>query len=316
MNTNRRSFLKRNVLLSSSILLAGPVDALAKASRTIYTKSVNKKQVNIMYSNDINGAVNSTSQGFGGLKSLQTTINNELVSTLLLDAGGFLNFNRNNHTETIQWMNKVGYHAVNLSAADLKQGIDAFASLLQDVAFDLLSCNYQFEHPKLQKAVKSYQVITYGKYRVGVTGVGETVKMAGLKVSDPVIALNKMAKYLKEDEACDLVVCLSHLGFDLESKENNHNLAASTINVDMVIGGNAKVGRSLLRIIKNAEKEEVLLGQNYGGAQSVSQVILAFNVFKEKNFLDLKQRVPGADQSMHVSESLSLVKQNQSKYNI
>ena len=84
----------------------------------------------------------------------------------------------------------------------------------------------------------------------------------------------------------------------------------------MVIGGNAKVGRSLLRIIKNAEKEEVLLGQNYGGAQSVSQVILAFNVFKEKNFLDLKQRVPGADQSMHVSESLSLVKQNQSKYNI
>lgn len=316
MNTNRRSFLKRNVLLSSSILLAGPVDAVAKASRTIYTKSVNQKQVNIMYSNDINGAVNSTSQGFGGLKSLQTTINNELVSTLLLDAGGFLNFNRNNHTETIQWMNKVGYHAVNLSAADLKQGMDAFAGLLPDMAFDLLSCNYQFEHPKLQKAVKSYQVITYGKYRVGVTGVGETVKMAGLKVSDPVIALNKMAKYLKEYEACDLVVCLSHLGFDLESKENNHNLAASTINVDMVIGGNAKVGRSLLRIIKNAEKEEVLLGQNYGGAQSVSQVILAFNVFKEKNFLDLKQRVPGADQSMHVSESLSLVKQNQSKYNI
>lgn len=315
MNTNRRSFLKRNVLLSSSILLAGPVDALAKASRTIYTKSVNQKQVNIMYSNDINGAVNSTSQGFGGLKSLQTTINNELVSTLLLDAGGFLNFNRNNHAETIQWMNKVGYHAVNLSAADLKQGIDAFASLLPDMAFDLLSCNYQFEHPKLQKAVKSYQVITYGKYRVGVTGVGESTKMAGLKVDDPVIALNKMAKYLKEDEACDLVVCLSHLGFDLESKENNHNLAASSRNIDLVIGGNTKTGRSLLRAIRNTEKQEVLLGQNYSGAQSVSQVTLGFNDFKKKTFLDLKQRVPGTDQSIHVSESLSLIKQKQNKYN-
>jgi len=315
MNSNRRSFLKRNVLLSSSILLAGPVDALAKASRTIYTKSVNQKQVNIMYSNDINGAVNSTSQGVGGLKSLQTTINNELVSTLLLDAGGFLNFNRNNHTETIQWMNKVGYHAVNLSAADLKQGMDAFVGLLPEMAFDLLSCNYQFEHPKLQKAVKSYQVITYGKYRVGVTGVGETVKMAGLKVSDPVIALNKMAKYLKENESCDLVVCLSHLGFDLEAKENNQNLAASTANVDMVIGGNAKVGRSLLRVIKNAEKEEVLLGQNYKGAQSVSQVTLEFNALKNKTLLDLKQRVPGSDLSIHVSESLSLIKQKQNKYN-
>lgn len=315
MNTNRRSFLKRNVLLSSSILLAGPIDTLAKASRTIYTKSVNQKQVNIMYSNDICGAVNSTAQGFGGLKSLQTTINNELVSTLLLDAGGFLNFNKNNHTETIQWMNKVGYHAVNLSAADLKQGVDAFANLLPHMAFDLLNCNYEFEHPKLQKNVKSYQVITYGKYRVGVTGVGETTKMDGIKVVDPVVALNNIAKYLKEVEACDLVVCLSHLGFDLKAKENNHNLAASSTNVDLVIGGNIKIGRSLLRVIKNAEMEEILLGQNYSAAQSVSQVSFVYDNTKQKTSVDLKQRVPGASQAVHVSESLSLIKTKNSKYN-
>ncbi|WP_124558468.1 hypothetical protein [Pedobacter sp. KBW01] len=315
MNTNRRSFLKRNVLLSSSLLLAGPIDSLAKASRTIYTKSLNQKQVNIMYSNDICGAVNSTSQGFGGLKSLRTTINNELVSTLLLDAGGFLNFNRNNHTETIQWMNKVGYHAVNLSAADLKQGIDAFANLLPHMAFDLLSCNYHFEDQKVQKAVKSYQVITYGKYRVGVTGVGETTRMTGVKVSDPVEALNNIAKYLKEVEACDLVVCLSHLGFDLNGKENNHDLAASSTKVDLVIGGNTKMGRSLLQAIKNAEKEEVLLGQNYNAAQSVSQVSFVYDSTKQKISVDLKQRVPGASQAVHVSESLSLIKTKHSKYN-
>ncbi|SDC21873.1 hypothetical protein [Pedobacter soli] len=304
MNTNRRSFLKRNVLLSSSILLAGPVDALAKASRTIYTKSVNQKQVNIMYSNDINGAVNSTSQGFGGLKSLQTTINNELVSTLLLDAGGFLNFNRNNHTETIQWMNKVGYHAVNLSAADLKQGIDAFAGLLPDVAFDLLSCNYQFEHPKLQKAVKSYQVITYGKYRVGVTGVGETVKMAGLKVSDPVIALNKMAKYLKEDEACDLVVCLSHLGFDSKAKFNNRQLAEYTSSVDLIIGGNVLTGKNQLYALRNKEKNEVLLGTSHTGLQSVAQLTFGFNEHKINHQLDIKKHVPGVTNRAEMNEIL------------
>lgn len=315
MNTNRRSFLKRNVLLSSSILLAGPVDALAKASRTIYTKSVNQKQINIMYSNDINGAVNSTSQGFGGLKSLQTTINNELVSTLLLDAGGFLNFNQNNHTETIQRMNSVGYYAVNLSAADLKQGADAFANLLPYMAFDLLSCNYHFEDRRMQLAVKPYQILKYGKFKVGVTGVGETAKVAGVTVSDPVKSLNKVAAFLKEEAQCDLVVCLSHLGFDLEAKENNHKLAALSNKVDLVVGGNAQVGRSLLRVISNSKKEEVLLGQNYSGAQSVSLVTLEFNGLKQKTLLDLKQRVPGADQSLHVSESLSLIKQNQSKYN-
>lgn len=293
MNTNRRSFLKRNVLLSSSILLAGPVDALAKASRTIYTKSVNQKQVNIMYSNDINGAVNSTSQGFGGLKSLQTTINNELVSTLLLDAGGFLNFNRNNHTETIQWMNKVGYHAVNLSAADLKEGMDAFAGLLPDMAFDLLSCNYQFEHPKLQKAVKSYQVIAYGKYRVGVTGVGESTKMAGLKVADPVIALNKMAKYLKENEACDLVVCLSHLGFDSKAELNNRQLAEYTSSVDLIIGGNVLTGKNQLYALRNKEKNEVLLGTSHKGLCSVAQLSFDFAGEGTTSNLIFKRHVPG-----------------------
>jgi len=297
MNTNRRSFLKRNVLLSSSILLAGPIDALAKASRTIYTKSVNQKQVNIMYSNDINGAVNSTSQGFGGLKSLQTTINNELVSTLLLDAGGFLNFNRNNHTETIQWMNKVGYHAVNLSAADLKQGMDAFAGLLPDMAFDLLSCNYQFEHPKLQKAVKSYQVITYGKYRVGVTGVGETVKMAGLKVSDPAAALNKIAKYLKEDEACDLVVCLSHLGFNSKTKLNNRQLAEDTSLVDLIIGGNASASKNQVLVLRNKEKNEVLLSISHKDLCSVAQLSFDFTEEGSTNNLTLKKHIPGATDS-------------------
>jgi 5'-nucleotidase len=183
------------------------------------------------------------------------------------------------------------------------------------MAFDLLSCNYEFEHPKLQKNVKSYQVITYGKYRVGVTGVGETTKMDGIKVVDPVVALNNIAKYLKEVEACDLVVCLSHLGFDLKAKENNHNLAASSTNVDLVIGGNIKIGRSLLRVIKNAEKEEILLGQNYSAAQSVSQVSFVYDNTKQKTSVDLKQRVPGASQAVHVSESLSLIKTKNSKYN-
>ncbi|SES01275.1 bifunctional UDP-sugar hydrolase/5'-nucleotidase [Pedobacter rhizosphaerae] len=293
MNTNRRSFLKRNVLLSSSLLLAGPIDALSKASRTINTKSVNQKQVNIMYSNDINGAVDSTSKGFGGLKSLQTTINNELLSTLLLDAGGFLNFNRNNHAETIQWMNRAGYHAVNLSVADLKQGLDAFSDLLPYMAFDLLSCNYHFEHPKLQKAVKSYQVITYGKYRVGVTGVGEVAKIDGLKVSDPNVALNKIAQFLKEEKGCDLVVCLSHLGFDTEAEQHNKQLAANTSSVDLIVGGNTSKGKNLLHVLRNKDKTEVLMGTSHAGLYSLSQISFGFDLDKNTYNLAFKRHMFG-----------------------
>ena len=318
MNLERRSFLKKKVLLGCGFILASSIDTLAKASRTINTYSVNHKTVNVMFTSDLSGHVNPSLHQLGGLKNLHDTINNEQVSALLFDAGGFLDFNKNNGSqiETIEWMNKVGYHAVNLSAADLKDGTKAITKLLPHMAFDLLSCNYHFEDRQMQAAVKPYQILNYGKFKVGVTGIGEKAKLDGVTISDPVKALNKMAHFLKEEAHCDIVVCLSHLGFDLDATQNNHELAALSSNVDLVVGGNTKVGRSLLRVIKNSKKEEVLLGQNYAGAQSVTQVSFEFKGSKNKTSIDLKQRVPGADQSVHVSESLSFIQQKHQKYNI
>jgi 5'-nucleotidase len=180
-----------------------------------------------------------------------------------------------------------------LSAADLKQGITAFAALLPYMAFDLLSCNYHFEDPKLQKAVKSYQVITYGKYRIGVTGVGELTKTEGLKVSDPTVALGKMARFLKEEEACDLVVCLSHLGFDTKAEQHNKQLAANSSLVDLIIGGNTSKGKNQLHVLRNKDKNEVLLGTAHNDLLSVAQITVSFCQEKNSNGLAFKRYVPG-----------------------
>jgi 5'-nucleotidase len=317
MNLERRSFLKKKVLLGSGLILANSINTLAKATRTINTYSLNYREVNIMFSSDLFGHVEPSFHQFGGLKNLHNTINNEQVSTLLFDAGGFLNLNKSSLDKivAIESMNRVGYHAVNLSAADLKDGIKTLASLLPYMAFNLLSCNYHFSDLQMQTAVKAYQVLSYGKFKVGVTGVGEIADVEGLSISDPVHSLNKIASFLKEEVKCDLVICLSHLGFDLDAPYNNNKLAEQSSNVDLVIGGNASLEKSLLRSIKNSKKEEVLLGQNYSGAQSVAQVNFGFDTSKNKNSIDLRHRVPGGDQSLHVSESLRLLQQKHKKYN-
>ncbi|RZJ56208.1 MAG: hypothetical protein EOO45_29030 [Flavobacterium sp.] len=146
----------------------------------------------------------------------------------------------------------------------------------------------------MRKKVKPYQILQYGKYKVGVTAVGEKANIAGLAVSNPQSALNRVSRLLKEKHQCDLVICLAHLGFNEKAKINNKSLAQSSAGVDCVIGGNAIEGKSQLLVIKNSKKEEVLLSQNHHKGLSTATLTIAFNAQQEKAGLELKRHVPGS----------------------
>lgn len=295
MNTNRRSFLKKNVLIGGGLIMAGSLDAVGKVSKSILTNSIQKTEVNIMYTNDVLGEVDAVNDGLGGLSSLHSVIQNEEIAALFFDAGGFLNPNHSIEKQLLglDFMNKSNYHAVNLSAADLSQGLTHFSDLLPYINFQMVSCNYHFENQKMKNSLKSYQIFTYGKFRVGVTGVGEMVNLEGLRVTNPELSLNKMAAYLKEEQACDLVICLAHLGFDEKMPFNNKKIAESSNNVDLVIGGNAKESKSQLWVLKNKDKEGVLMSNNYNKALSLARVKFSFNTDKQKIGIDLKRYIPG-----------------------
>lgn len=296
MNTDRRSFLRKNLFIGSSLLLANSLDALAGVAKSINTRGVNQSQLSIMYTNDLLGKVNAAYQDFGGLRELHDTINNEEVSSLLFDAGGFLNsgHSKNDQLRGIDIMNKINYHGVNLSAADLAQGVESFKSLIPYINFQLLSCNYHFEDLLLREKVKPYQILQYGKFKVGVTAVGEKANIAGLVMSNPQSALNRVSRLLKEKHQCDLVICLAHLGFNEKAKINNKSLAQSSAGVDCVIGGNATEGKSQLLVVKNSNKEEVLLSQNHHKGLSTATLTIVFNAQKERAGLAFKQHVPGS----------------------
>jgi 5'-nucleotidase len=295
MNTNRRSFLKKNVLIGGGLIMAGSLEAMGKVSKSILTNSIQKTEVNVMYTNDVLGEIDPVNDGLGGLSSLHSVIQNEEIAALFFDAGGFLNPNHSIKKQLLglDFMNKSNYHAVNLSAADLSQGLTHFSDLLPYINFQMVSCNYHFENQKIKNTLKSYQIFTYGKFRVGVTGVGEVVNLEGLSVSNPEESLNKMAAYLKDEQACDLIICLAHLGFDEKMPFNNKKLAESSNSVDLVIGGNAKVSTSQLWLLKNKDKEGVLMSNNYNKALSLARVKFSFNTDKQKIGIDLKRYIPG-----------------------
>jgi len=306
MDSCRRSFLKKNVLIGSGLLIASSLDAIASASKFINTQSAVASGVTIMYTNDLLGKVNATYKDLGGLDALHSTIQNAEVSALLFDAGGFLNPHHNlpKQLKGIDLMNRIGYHAVNMSAADLSQGLARLEALLPSINFQLLSCNYRFDNPQIQKAVNSYQILTYGKFKIGVTGVGEECDIAGLRVAEPNQALQKTAALLKEVYHCDVVICLAHLGFDEKRATNNKKLAKSSTQVDLVIGGNAKMGQSQLWVLKNAQREDVLLSNNYQKGFTVATLRLNYNESKQRTGLAIKRDIPGLVDRKELSKTL------------
>lgn len=315
MNSNRRSFFKKNVLLGGGLLMANSLDAIAGITKTLHTNQINKTQISVLYTNDILGNLNSVYGDFGGLPALHRSIKNEEHASLLFDAGGFLNSGTDVATalKGIDLMNKFNYHGVNLSAADLKGGYQHFLQLLPYMNFQLLSCNYIFENEQLSKAVKPYQVINYGKYKIGVTGVGEMVNLEGIKVKDPQKSLKVVAEQLKNEHHCNLIICLSHLSFDEKSDYNNKKLAQFSQYVDMVIGGNAALSKSQLWVVKNSQKHDVVLSNNYDKGLSLAKISFSFNQTGEKTGLGFKRYVAGLTDRSLMAQTLSSIENRNNK---
>jgi 5'-nucleotidase len=73
-----------------------------------------------------------------------------------------------------------------------------------------------------------------------------------------------MARILKEEKKCDIVICLSHIGFNYKNdpeKVCDVNLARKTKNIDIIIGGHTHTFLDKPAIEKNLDGMEVLINQ-------------------------------------------------------
>lgn len=200
-------------------------------------------------------------------------IRSEEDNVLLLDAGDIFQgtpyFNMFGGVLEMKLMSKLGYDAATMGNHDFDGGMDGFKSAKEYAEFPFLCSNYDFTNTELDGLTEPYTIFNKGKYKVGVFGVG--VELDGLvpdnkygetQYLDPVEQATDCAAKLKE-EGCDLIICLSHLGYSYEDKDrmSDINLARKTKDIHLIIGGHTHTFLEKPVEETNADGKTVLVNQ-------------------------------------------------------
>lgn len=212
-----------------------------------------QKNLVILHTNDthsqIDPYVSKESRSGGVLARMEylKSVRDTAGCTLLLDAGDFSQgspyFNVFKGVAEIELMNMMGYDVVTLGNHEFDFGCKELGKRLKKADFQVVCANYQFKDRNLQKIVKPYVIIEKCGYRVGVFGL--TVNMEGLVFPgtleevtylSPIEKAKEIVQILKNEQHCDFVICLSHLGYDTENV-NDQTLASLVVDIDLIIGG-------------------------------------------------------------------------------
>ena len=270
----RRSFFQQFILSTGGLLLAPKIMAQAQNRKA--------KKITILHTNDTHSNIDpfpdnhSKYPGMGGVAKrfkIIEKIRSEEDNVILLDAGDIFQgtpyFNTFNGNLEMKLMSKMGYDASTMGNHDFDIGLEGFKTAKKHANFPFLCSNYDFSNTVLQNETKPYQVFNKGGIKVGVFGIG--VELDGLVskgnygdtvYQNPIKVANRTAETLKE-EGCDLIICLSHLGFSYDSREKVSDLvlASQTKNIHVIIGGHTHTFLEKPIIEKNLIGELVLVNQ-------------------------------------------------------
>jgi 5'-nucleotidase len=303
MNNLRRDFLRQAGLVSGGFLIASPM----KAMNALTTKSAALNQilneVTIMHTNDLHNCISPQQvgkwNGLGGLKKICECIRETHTPQVLVDAGDFLDVRAGyaQNCQMIEQMNRTGYHAATIGNREMEKGQEYLSALVSMMKFPLVNCNYSFEHPQLKGQIKEYVVIKSGKYKIGITGVGidPASYTDGIGWHHPYEKANAVADYLKKHNLCDLVLCLSHLGYEqLNGAPCNIEFAKASENIDVIISGHGNTIKPGLMVLKNRKQQEVLVSHAGPSGVLIKQISIGFNKMNGMNNISCKNFIPGS----------------------
>jgi 5'-nucleotidase len=314
MNNPRRVFLNRVALITGAVALSKPLTAAAAITKKINTLHAAKSTVTVYHTNDLNGNIDAADKNIGGLLRIKTVLEDQAADGLVLDGGSFINASNSltQQKQVIYMMNAMRYHAAAVGGQELLNGQDHLASLVPLMQFTLVNCNLQFDN-KLGGLVKPYIIINSGKYKIGITGVCRQVK--GIKYNNAIESANNVARLLKEDKKCDLVICLSHLGHNQEgNRPDNQKLAEQSENIDMIIGGQNNKLLSNTFTLKNRLKHEVILAQTAFNGLTLGRTIISLDNEKQKSGIKGKHFIPGLPANQPFTPSFAGLQQDKNLY--
>lgn len=215
-------------------------------------------------------------QGLGGFARRAALINNirsEEKHVILLDSGdvfqGTPYFNKYLGELEIKLMSEMKYDASTFGNHDFDAGMAGFAKQYAHANFPFLNANYNFKNTLLEGKIDEYKIFKRGNIKVGVFGIG--IELDGLvppdlygetKYNDPISNANRVAAILKHDHKCNLVICLSHLGYKYDTnKVSDVAMAQQTSNIDVILGGHTHTLFAKPEEYQNAAGQKTIVNQ-------------------------------------------------------
>lgn len=258
-----------------------------------------QKHLEVLHTNDTHSCImplnpnlaDTAVAGRGGFLRRVAMIKEERAKNpnlLLIDSGDFSQgspfYTMFKGDVEIGLMNLMGYDAVTIGNHEFDFGLENMARIFKMAKFPVVCANYDFTGTCVEGLVKPYVIIKRNGLKIGLFGLSPQLeglvdlsKCKGVTYLDPIEVGNRVAAELKHDKKCDVVICVSHLGWLRPDEMGDQKLLASSKDIDLVLGGHSHSYFKALRYVNNADGKAVPVDQNGKNAMYVGKLMLSFD---------------------------------------
>ncbi len=208
----------------------------------------------------------------------------EHPNLLLLDSGDFSQgspyYTLFKGDVEVGLMNLMHYDAATIGNHEFDFGVENMARIFSKATFPIVCANYDFKGTPLEGMIKPFVILNKGGIRIGIFGISpqlEGLVMAetckGVVYKDPIEAANKVADRLRNKEKCDVVICLSHLGWDIDGIDDTE-MTPLTTNIDLILGGHSHSFFKELQYLDDKNGRPVPNDQNGKSGLYVGKIVM------------------------------------------
>lgn len=295
---NRRTFAKTSLIAGASLGVGLPFWAYAREEIS---------HLCILHTNDTHSRIDPYPDndpnypnmgGYARRASVINQIRQDHSHVLLLDAGDIFQgtpyYNVYGGEPELILMTKMGYDAATMGNHEFDNGLDGFVEVLPHAGFPFVISNYDFSATILHGKTMPYKIMERGGLKIGIYGLG--IELEGLVgrnlygetlYIEPLDVARKVERLLKEEMGCDIIICLSHLGYAYESgKVSDVVIARQTRYTDIILGGHTHTLLDPPAQIENAAGKKVHIGQTGYAGVRLGRMDLYFNKKNSETFVE------------------------------
>lgn len=285
MNKRKRTIKPYIIFMKNLFIVATTIFILSGCAHK-------SDSITILHTNDTHSHILPENGNRGGVAGMERTITGLRDSigyenTLLLDCGDFsqgsLYYNVFKGAFEIDVMNILKYDAGTIGNHEFDFGMENLASLLKRAEFPIVCANYDFTDTPCEGLVKPYIILKRGGRKIGIFGLSPELEglvlkenYKGVTFRSPIEAAQECSNALQK-AGCDLIICLSHLGWQIENNYNDERLAAETNGIDIILGGHSHDYFEKPLTYKNNKGEDVIVNQTGKYTRYLGKVTAKFS---------------------------------------